>query len=159
MENTIFYKEEVNIKDRRWACLMYLASAVYIFPLSIYLIPLIIWIFHKDSSNFINRHAKNIFNANLNLIMYLVIFLIAIIAIAGLSGEFINFTKNLQLYEKYDSAFFLALVGQSNMAPLLTLVVVFLLLYLIYFGSFIAGAVKSYKGKEFKFPLIVSFVK
>jgi uncharacterized protein len=63
-----YNNKKIHNRENVWAAALYVASLVFIFPFSNVFLPAVIWFLQKEESDFIDFHAKNVINFQMNLI-------------------------------------------------------------------------------------------
>ncbi|MBN1115005.1 MAG: DUF4870 domain-containing protein [Oligoflexia bacterium] len=81
MSNEYYYKDEnLSKEEKNWTAIMHLSLlSGFIIPFAGLIIPIIIWISKRDSSNFLNTQGKEVLN------------LLITLAIAGIAASLLSF--------------------------------------------------------------------
>jgi len=150
-----------NINQKTISSIAHLgAFSKYFIPFGNFLIPITIWVIHKDKA-FISSHAKRALNFQISLFLYAAI-LIAI-AISGLVvlginlgniGEFYFTTSNELVINNQSVVFTSPYILFAAALIILGLAIFFLELL-----SVINAAVRAGEGKTYKYPLTIDFIK
>ncbi len=146
-------------QDQTLATIIHLSVFSKLFiPFGNFIFPVIIWLVSKEKE-FINHHGRNAVNFQLSLLLYYIIiacFLIATIIILGarIPNEFFEYDHySIKIYPSEDNNFLQFLV------ILVTGALFFLGLIVFELYAVISAAKNASEGKEFKFPLCISFIK
>ena len=146
-------------QDKTLATIIHLSVFSKLFiPFGNFIFPVIIWLVSKEKE-FINHHGRNAVNFQLSLLLYYIIiacFLIATIIILGarIPNEFFEYDHySIKIYPSEDNNFLQFLV------ILVTGALFFLGLIVFELYAVISAAKNASEGKEFKFPLCISFIK
>lgn len=146
-------------QDKTLATIIHLSVFSKLFiPFGNFIFPVIIWLVGKEKE-FINHHGRNAVNFQLSLLLYYIIiacFLIATIIILGarIPNEFFEYDHySIKIYPSEDNNFLQFLV------ILVTGALFFLGLIVFELYAVISAAKNASEGKEFKFPLCISFIK
>lgn len=128
----------------------------FIFPFGNFIGPLILWMFNKDKSEFVDAHGKQALNFQISVLLYSI--LIAIIAIPILLiGIFAQTgAVDLEAYNDINFNFYtlspLLLLG----AGLIFLVVIGFIVEVI---LIIIASLKARDGELYHYPLTINFLK
>ena len=145
-------------QDQTLATIIHLSVFSKLFiPFGNFIFPVIIWLVGKEKE-FINHHGRNAVNFQLSLLLYYIIIaclLIATIIILGarIPNEFFEYDQySIKIYPGEDNNFLQFLV------ILVTGALFFLGLIVFELYAVISAAKNASEGKEFKFPLCISFI-
>lgn len=114
------------------ACLLYVISLVWVFPMSNFILPLILWLLIKHNHKDLIMHGKNLLNFQLTLSLSSLIF------------------WALLIFSPINSYYFLGF----NFSTLCLM-----LMILGACGFIVKGAISAYKGNMYKLPFAYSFIK
>ena len=140
-------------RERVWATFCHLAALTPLLgiPLGLILGPLVVWLIKKDESLFVNRHGKAALNFQISMILYAAL-------VVGLAFVCLAAVYNADP-GRFDGG--ARIVGLSHLpAPVvmpLRLVLVLLALYDLV--CTIVGAVRANKGREYRYPLAIPFIR
>lgn len=129
----------------------------YFFPFANYIAPLVIWTFNKDKP-FVDEHGKQAINFQLSLLVYsIVLFLICLPFIIIFTTDIISLVQNIDDFSEF---------SVNNIQNLSGYILLFGLAMIIFFAFFIFeiyavinASIHAFKGKHYKYPLSVSFIK
>jgi uncharacterized protein len=148
--------ETLNTNIKNTASLIHLSTFLkYLIPFGNIIAPLIIWSANKKRSYFIDKNGKQVLNFQLSMLLYLVIMILIFVPFGINFGfnmfELIN-TNTSNNYKEFVS--FGGTIGILIVITILNCIL--LLLDLI---TSIIGTIKARKGKIFKYPLSIKFIK
>ncbi|OWP84204.1 hypothetical protein BWK59_06575 [Flavobacterium davisii] len=144
-------------QEKNYAFITHLSAfSKLIFPLTNYIIPIIIWNTKKKESSFIDFHGKQIINFQLSILLYTIIAIA--IAIPCTIG---NILSNFSWKEIEKGHFELESLVSYNLSAIFAIVcfVMIILLKTIEFFYIIYGAIKAHEGFFLKYPLTINFLK
>lgn len=132
--------------------------AKFLFPFGNFLAPLLIWTTNKNRP-FVDHHGKEAINFQLSILLYtLIIGLICLPFFVVFASDFIGLVEVID-----DHVHEVSVQNIRNLSGYLTL---FFIVIVLLFGIFvfelyavITAAVKASKGKLYKYPLCIPFIK
>ena len=128
----------------------------FLFPFGNFIGPLILWMFNKDKSEFVDAHGKQALNFQISVLIYAI--LIAIIAIPILIiGVFAQTgAVDFEAYNDFNFNFY-------TLSPLLLLAagLFFILVigFIVEVILIIIASLKARDGELYKYPLTINFLK
>ncbi|MEN8187837.1 MAG: DUF4870 domain-containing protein [Bacteroidota bacterium] len=129
-----------NTSDNNNAFLMHLSSfSGYLFPFGAIIVPLIIWELKKKDSEFLDKTGKEVINFNLSYLLYFTVLVIALI----------SFAINIAIGE----------IHHLNLFFVISLGALIGIICIVKFVLIIVGAIKANQGEDYKYPLIIRFLK
>jgi uncharacterized Tic20 family protein len=142
-------------RERVWATFCHLAALTPLLgiPLGLILGPLVVWLIKKDESPFVNRHGKAALNFQISIIFYVlvlaVIGLLFVCALAPLGPD----ERRLSVEQFLSPPPSLWAVLRPPARIVVLLLVPFDLICVI------VGAVFANKGREYRYPLAIPFIR
>jgi len=150
-----------NINQKTIGSVAHLAAfSKYFIPFGNFLIPIIIWVIHKDKP-FVSAHAKRSLNFQITLFLYAAILVTLAVVFLVIMGFQLG-----GLGEFYYSNNHSWVISDPN--PFLTSPYIFIaaILLILSLGLFcleiicaISAAIKAGEGKMYKYPLSIGFIK
>ncbi len=120
-----------DVDRKNWAMAAHLSALVAIVGIPSLIGPLVVWLMKKDEDEYVAAHSAHALNFNISVLIYTVAGAVAL-AILGV-----------------------ATLGIGLLLAIPAVIVAFIL-WLIFV---IQGAMAASKGKEFRYPLTIDFVK
>ena len=120
------------INENSLSCLVYVLSCIWLFPLSNFILPLILWLLLKDKSPVFDQHGKNLLNFQIT--WGLVIFVMWLLLLICSRNIYFFLSKGFGLF------------------ALMLIVVIAAILIGI-------AAILAYQGKTFKYLFAYQFIK
>ena len=148
--------ETLNTNIRNTASLIHLSTFFkYLIPFGNIIAPLIIWSANKKRSYFIDKNGKQVLNFQISMLLYLVILILSFLPFA------INFGFNMfELINTNTSINYKDFVSfGGTIGFLIVIIIMNCILFLLDLIASIMGAIKARKGKIFKYPLSIRFIK
>lgn len=149
-------KPVVTAKDTSYAAIIHLSSfAGFLIPFGGILLPLILWLSKRNEDTFVDRHGKSCLNFEVSLFLYSFV-IMAVIVMAILIG--VGSLATLHSAEEYILLYSekFAISGILGLMGLFFISFTLLILYII---IKIVAAVRASNGKDYKYPLAISFFK
>lgn len=143
-----------------WVCLSYVAGVLRIFPFSSVVLPLILWLVYRKSSELIDKHCKNVLNFAITWAIVNIMFWIATFAsvLWPLKSSY-----KATSYAGYGSSSYEIASSMSYINSSITVAAVigFALIGIYVFALVvnIIGCAQAFRGKFFKLPLQYKFFK
>lgn len=139
--------------EKNTAFLTHLSAFLsFFFPLGSILGPLIMWVVHKDKSEFLNKNGAEALNFNLSYTLYVFILTLLFFPFAiGTAFSFVGFMEGFSSFSP--SMGMGSIMGLFGIGGLLA-IIIFLRFILI-----IAAAIKGNRGEVYRYPLSIKFVK
>lgn len=147
-------------RENNIAALTHLSAlGQYIFPLGNFIIPLLIWNWKKDESQFIDSNGKQILNFQFSVLLYtLLLLLIAVPVFLFVFLDQISMAAVLNnhewIIEKMEIGNHITIITVGILAVILLASLKFIeFVYIIY------GTVQASNGNQIKYPLTIPFLK
>ena len=142
-------------RERVWATFCHLAALTPLLgiPLGLILGPLVVWLIKKNESPFVNRHGKAALNFQISIVLYVLALAVigllfaCALALLGPDGQRLSVERFLSQPPPLWVVF----------RPPVRLVVVLLALFDLV--CVIVGAVRANKGREYRYPLAIPFIR
>lgn len=140
-------------KERVWATFCHLAALIPLprIRLGFILGPLVVWLIKKDESPFVNRHGKAALNFQISMILYgaLLIGFGFVCLTAVLNADRGRFSGEQLIVGPWR-------LDAALVTPLFLLIASLALFDLV---CVIVGAVRANKGREYRYPLAIPFIR
>jgi len=152
-------KTTVTENQKNVAAAMHLSTfSKYIFPFGNFIAPLLLWTFNKDTK-FVDEHGKEAINFQLSVFIYsLLIGLICLPFVLIFATDFISLIDSID--HTIDT------ISIHDIKSLSGFIIVFLIAAMLLVGLFvfelyavISATMAASKGKLYKYPLSISFIK
>jgi uncharacterized protein len=140
----------VTTTDRNIGAILHMSQmSKYLFPFGGIIIPLIIWINKRQTSDFADQCGKSVLNFNLSMFLY---YLVAItLFVIGVIYFAIDFEKINEI------------VHEATPVTLIAFIVIgvlfFIGLFLFEFIVSIIAALKASNGENYQYPFTINFLK
>ncbi|AWG21592.1 hypothetical protein FFWV33_08630 [Flavobacterium faecale] len=135
------------------------ALGQYIFPFGNFILPLLLWNFKKDQSEFIDKNGKQVLNFQFSIFLYTI--LILIIAVPILLFTILSTTTFDAAIENHEWIFRNLDIG--NHIYMLTIVILAAILLatlkIVEFVYIIYGTLKASNGEYIKYPMSIRFIR
>jgi uncharacterized Tic20 family protein len=148
------------ITEKNTATLIHLSAlGQFVFPLSNYILPILIWTFKKEKSEYIDYTGKQVINFQLSILLYTIVLLL--VAAPVFLIAFFNGLNFREVFENKD-LFFEFVNFQNNYVLLSIGLIAFLILISIKFTEFfliLYASIKASEGEIYKYPFTIHFIK
>jgi len=123
----------IEMGENSWSCLLYVTSFIWVFPMSNFVLPLMLWLLTKHKHGDIELHGKNLLN-------FQITWGLAVVAL-----------WLLLLFLPFNRYYFFFGFSLSVILPMIVVAIATMFI--------VVGGVMAYRGNMYQFPLTYQFIK